>query len=474
MPRSSYVTSSSSGDAFYQLARVADTLHNNSLERVDLLEAYIDHELEERSTDFKNALEKVNTTIQSLQENANDASGRWQSDDGMITCLSLLQAQTRTLHENQNGFWAAFKDLKCKIAGIRSNQCSLRDVLRMMRADAQLLRQPTDTFGFPQFKRLPPEIRTMIWGLAIPNRILGLKGSRLRDYDEYYSMYNFDPGLSPPSVAHVCREARSIACRSGRLVSIRNYRECPYPNLMDEGHVARPEWSWYDPSRDSLRLPVKTLVGSPNTTILEITECTQFVISGVDSNHTHCYRLLAYLSDPYYFPRLKVVDLISDVYQHPQLSDHVLETQLFGLDQQNFFSLDIDDKAAKKALIYRIKKDNTSAEANKLASWLEEDKEDYWNDLNRTTRVRNLKWPHFLDHLKKGWILAKGQRNSSDDTSHVPKRVKKSSKKRDKLTKDQEALLLQSLPAFRRVKLIERIAARVDRDDRWASSEWSE
>ncbi|KAI1652505.1 hypothetical protein F4813DRAFT_377796 [Daldinia decipiens] len=137
------------------------------------------------------------------------------------------------MHTNQDGFGAGIKDLKYKLAGIRSNQHDLRDVLRMMHADAQTLHEPIGISGFSQFKRLPVEIRAMIWDLAIPSRILGLTGEISHNIAGNSCWYLFEQGLSPPSVAHVCKEARSIACRSGRLVSIRNPREYPYVDSRD-------------------------------------------------------------------------------------------------------------------------------------------------------------------------------------------------------------------------------------------------
>ncbi|KAI1472040.1 uncharacterized protein F4812DRAFT_416441 [Daldinia caldariorum] len=423
MSRQSHVTRDSTSDVIYQLARVADTLHDNSLGRVDLLEKYVDHELEKRSADLKASLEKVNTTIQSLQGTANHAGGCCEGGDGMIDRLNLLQAQIQTLHADQNSFWAGFEDLRCKMAGIRSNQHDLRDVLRMMRADAQVLREPTDTFGFPQFKRLPLEVRTMIWDLAIPNRILGLAGKFGNQNKP--ETFSFNPHLSPPSVAHVCREARSIACRSGRLVNTIKKDSVRYSRYNGRGRKddvnGTLRLSWYDPSRDSLRLYVNYLkwLLDVDVDICQITECIQFDIGSTDSRHIACHWLLSYLSDTHYFPRLKVVDFISGVYLYRPYKDHVLDTQLFfGPDRQNLLSLDITDKTAKKALIDRIKM-NHSVEANRLVSWLEKDANDSWGDRGRDGPNLKMKWPQFLDHLQKKWIFLQSQRGYSDEVNHT-------------------------------------------------------
>ncbi|KAI0850100.1 hypothetical protein F5Y00DRAFT_233608 [Daldinia vernicosa] len=449
MPKLNYAARGSTNDAIYQLARVADTLHSKSLDKVDLLEEYIDRELEKRSSDSKNALEKVSTTIQSLRGNVNHTSQAQQTKNKMIDCLDLLQTQIQTMYTDHDGFGPGFKDLKYKIAEVRSNQHDLRDVLRMIHADVQTLHESTEISGFPQFRRLPLEIRAMIWDLAIPNRILGLD----EDLD-IAGVYHFKPGLSPPSVAHVCKEARSIACRSGRLVSIRNYWE-------DQQGMPRPAWSWYDPSRDSLRLCIGSLVGSPNATILEITECTQSVISGGGSDNTLCYRLLSYLSDPHYFPHLKVVGFISDTYVYRELRDHIVEIRLFSLDRRNSISVDVDDEAAKKGLIYRITKDHSSIETNQLVSWLEDDTGELWSDLHSTNSVRKLKWPHFLDHLRREWILAKSW-YSSGDGHHDTQQANKSGKQIPRLSEARAVPTSESVPVFQRVKLIEQEAVGED------------
>ncbi|KAI0131198.1 hypothetical protein F4814DRAFT_405279 [Daldinia grandis] len=74
----------------------------------------------------------------------------------------------------------------------------------------------------------------MMWDLVIPSRILGLRAEFLDYIADDYSVYYFEPGLFPPSVAHIYREVRLIACRSGRLMSIRNSRGCPYIDSMVE------------------------------------------------------------------------------------------------------------------------------------------------------------------------------------------------------------------------------------------------
>lgn len=93
---------------------------------------------------------------------------------------------------------------------------------------------------FLPFTRLPPEIRIMIWDLAIPKGQLRLQMKCYCHPDD--RIISFPPSLLPPAVAQVCRESRAVACRSGIIVSF----ECP--NCSEELK------SWYDSGRDKVSM----------------------------------------------------------------------------------------------------------------------------------------------------------------------------------------------------------------------------
>ncbi|KAK5998821.1 hypothetical protein PT974_01204 [Cladobotryum mycophilum] len=99
------------------------------------------------------------------------------------------------------------------------------------------LSQHQPTGQFPQFRRLPPEIRQMIWDLALPCRKL-----RPTRFFKFWSEDLECQSFAPPTVAHACREARRVARRNGGLYC----QNTTYAN----------SWTWFDGSRDILDLSI--------------------------------------------------------------------------------------------------------------------------------------------------------------------------------------------------------------------------
>ncbi|GJC83094.1 hypothetical protein ColLi_05932 [Colletotrichum liriopes] len=92
---------------------------------------------------------------------------------------------------------------------------------------------------FPQFRRLPPEIRQRVWSLAIPTRILRPSRRNSKNHDILL--------MRPPAIAGACREARAIATRNGRIV----------PLTYDTANAENPTRTiryWFDSSHDVLEL----------------------------------------------------------------------------------------------------------------------------------------------------------------------------------------------------------------------------
>lgn len=100
--------------------------------------------------------------------------------------------------------------------------------------------EPPAQVGFPQFTKLPPEIRRMIWDTTIPSR-------KFRPYDIREEKTDYTKfSLLPPVAAQVCRESRGVACVSGGLY------------LMywaaDSISTSYEYWTWFDGSHDVLEL----------------------------------------------------------------------------------------------------------------------------------------------------------------------------------------------------------------------------
>lgn len=99
------------------------------------------------------------------------------------------------------------------------------------------------TFHF--FPRLPTEIRLEIWRASLPSRIIPIDSRRPcpGPSDDRISIWQ-----RPPSIAHVCQEARGVAFGHGHLRWAENAT----------GPVNRWAKTWIDPSRDLIFIDTVT------------------------------------------------------------------------------------------------------------------------------------------------------------------------------------------------------------------------
>lgn len=100
---------------------------------------------------------------------------------------------------------------------------------------------------FPQFSRLPPELRRLVWHFAVPTRL----------YCEDKTWKGVSFVLSAPAIAHVCRESRAVALRLGRFWKM--------------GPGRNPGWSWFNPDRDAFLLRLDNNYAYPSRLIEEVT-----------------------------------------------------------------------------------------------------------------------------------------------------------------------------------------------------------
>lgn len=126
---------------------------------------------------------------------------------------------------------------------------------------------------FPQFRRLPPELRCRIWDFAIPRR-------KLRHYSSDDSQCLISgralptSGLPPPIISRVCRESRSVAKKHGAGM---------FP--LRRGEENDPYWSWFDGAHDILEL------GTPRCAMLEDWD------GGCEEILSHAREILVHLHD---------------------------------------------------------------------------------------------------------------------------------------------------------------------------------
>lgn len=107
--------------------------------------------------------------------------------------------------------------------------------------------QTNERAGFPQFRRLPAEIRLAIWELAIPRRLFTPWQDHRYDGSPHGvpRFCRSAEGLPPPSISRVCRESRSVARKRGKMFLL----------YQDRGMRQRfSYWTWFDGAHDVVQL----------------------------------------------------------------------------------------------------------------------------------------------------------------------------------------------------------------------------
>ncbi|KAI1418277.1 hypothetical protein F5Y13DRAFT_199344 [Hypoxylon sp. FL1857] len=119
--------------------------------------------------------------------------------------------------------------------------------------------ETTVATSFPQFPRLPAELRLLVWRFALPRRVFEIRRETVSikqdgeadvtkelDHDAWRvrSSDLVAVLLAPPTLLSVCREARKFALRSGSW-------KCVGSRPRGVGRVIRLT-TWFDPSTDTL------------------------------------------------------------------------------------------------------------------------------------------------------------------------------------------------------------------------------
>ncbi|KAI1411769.1 hypothetical protein F5Y13DRAFT_165000 [Hypoxylon sp. FL1857] len=441
------------------LCHIADSitsLRNEFPNRLGHLEDVVQGE----SNDWKEILEDIGKHLESLQQYGDDIQQGQEGKDGVKAILSNLEEQIADLQAGQdrvaNEVRSEGSTIRSQIEllrrtiddGLRAQSNAYMAKTKSLSNEIQLLRRCMDmTPRFPQFMRLPPEIRFMIWELALPRKILCLEEIDRDTEDHSFASYQFVTSSPPPPVAQVCRESRTVACRTGRLMPIRN--AVVYPPDITPGKMpswCRTQWAWYDPSLDSLYLRPLTDHLRSLEAILELTTCTQHVTLDGGSTNTRWTHLFHRLFSPYYFPQLKAVGLVGGLHVVPRRSDPVLETRLFGCGRNYPFSIDIDDEPARNALMKGVK---TGYVSKGLGDFLANVHRVTWSN---SPNHRGVEWNRYKASLDDEWFLIQYHWSPLGGGGDVKYAVKR--EKLPGLSEDWFQKTLSRFPVVRRVALL--------------------
>ncbi|KAI1139739.1 hypothetical protein F5Y05DRAFT_411924 [Hypoxylon sp. FL0543] len=446
-------------DLLCQIADSITSLRNDFPGKFVHLEDIVQGE----SNDWKEILEDIGKSLESLQQYCDDIQQGQEGKDGIKAILSNLEEQIADLQVGQDRLANEVRPegdtVRSQIEllqktideGLRAQAKAYMAKTKVLSTEIQLLRRCMDMKPrFPQFMRLPPEIRFMIWDLALPRKILCVEETD-RDTEEHsFSSYQFAPSSLPPSVAQVCRESRAVACRTGRLMPIRNSNV--YPRDLTPGEMpswCRTQWVWFDPRLDSLYLRPLTDQLRSLEAILELTRYAQHVTLDGGSTNTRWPHLFHRLFSPYYFPRLKAVDLVGGLHVVPERSDPVLETRLFGCGRNYPFSIDIDDEVAKDALMKGLRRNHSSVDVDNLGRFLDNVHRVTWSN---TPHHNGVEWKSYSACFSDEWFLAQynwSPLGGGGDATFVIKR-----QKRPGLSNDWFFRMMPNFPVIRRVALL--------------------
>ncbi|CAJ2502538.1 Uu.00g099320.m01.CDS01 [Anthostomella pinea] len=230
---------------------------------------------------------------------------------------------------------------------------------------------------WPQFARLPSEIRCVVWNLATPGRIVNIHRKLLAP--DHGHAYEFEPASAPPITARINRESGDAACRTGKLFPIRNVEKRKF-NSVYESLPPRFEtqWGWFDPDRDNLRLPIywKFMGSSGGLFVKALSKlygATQHVVLRIFNGpnlEPNYWR--EKLFSPRIFPNLESVKFIASTYQLKGRSDPMLESRLFGCSRDESILVIANDTAATDNLMCKLCKGHASDELDKLEAGLTE------------------------------------------------------------------------------------------------------
>lgn len=204
-------------------------------------------------------------------------------------------------------------------------------------------------------------------------------------------------------ITKVCKECRAIACRTGRLVPIRNAMVF---TIMDPENsqsripaAAKTQWSWFDPARDTLHLKADWL-RSPviSGDLFRLVESITIEMAPLPLTYN-----LPALFSPQRFPRLVDINLVEASTKLPEWSDPHIEGEPFGSERSSPMVIDADDPTAYGAVLHKLQK--TKHKYVKNAGRIEPHSLEWvLDDVDRSV----VKWPAYKNFLRRVW--ATGQR----------------------------------------------------------------
>ncbi|KAH9906158.1 hypothetical protein F4778DRAFT_778550 [Xylariomycetidae sp. FL2044] len=283
-------------------------------------------------------------------------------------------------------------------SSVESTSKHLRDAVNEVVARTRLLHNQIDAVRaardcvprFTVFRLLPPEIRTMIWGFALPHRVVGFGITNKTPDDSDY----LDPACRPPSIAQACREARSVALRTA------SFRL--FTTEISE------HWRWFDVSRDTLDLDfsLPTEV-SEKKHVFHVVQHVAFSIWQLVPGSERESLLL--LLDPSLFPSLKSVSFVADAPDTRELGDPAAEARVYGIGGGHAKLVDLhDDEEYKRLQSIAVVRSNLLPYCDTKTEPFPQTYSSIWTDEEWEGKTKS--WSNFQAIALKKWTSAREPR----------------------------------------------------------------
>ncbi|KAL7916397.1 hypothetical protein GGI35DRAFT_432953 [Trichoderma velutinum] len=218
---------------------------------------------------------------------------------------------------------------------------------RIIELERQLKSHHGSVAEFPYFSRLPPELRCLIWELALPVQIF-------RPFRYLQPSFLEWTSVIPPPISHVCRESRYIAHKNGTLYC--------------HEFLAPMSWAWFNGHKDILDLspyripqdgfiPLQTnLLRETRAILLDVDHIDNRLLTGLFGS---CSRL----------PSVRTIYLMTgNTFQAERQSWHPhAVARLFG--DKSFAHVDIEDDGEVEQLEQLLLEMTSASDGSFMDKW---------------------------------------------------------------------------------------------------------
>jgi hypothetical protein len=262
--------------------------------------------------------------------------------DMIAKAFALYSAELSCLQDQHLAFKNLMRDEFTKLH--EDNKVLRRDI-RTLRHTLSSCLSSQSSHAFPQFQKLPIELRCMVWEWATPGKILEIQELACEvDEDGDFSIpeFRFVGNRSPPATAQVCRESRAVACRLGKLLSLQNprYPHVEYSQLPLKNTWYKRQWAWLGHT-DTLYL--SSVCGRLHREHADLVgNARHFIVK-----REHCGAFLGEIH-----PHLQSLDVVFGCFEWPTGKDAETETRLWGDGQYHLPIEMVEGDAAEAKRIH--------------------------------------------------------------------------------------------------------------------------